>query len=164
MADRKLKALMFFSFAYGGFLLLLFLAQAYFMLWRHEFLPLDFQRRPGSTPQLPGEPLGFLLSPQNAFYAVSGLAFIINGYMLWTHTTDRTKKAARHEVLNAVLTDEEKLAFEKLRDSDGELTQKELSIKLGFSAVKTHRVVARLQAKGVLETKPFGMTNKVILK
>ena len=52
----------------------------------------------------------------------------------------------------------------KLREAGGKLTQKELSTRTGFSAVKTHRIIRRLKLKGAVETHAFGMTNLVMLK
>ncbi len=53
---------------------------------------------------------------------------------------------------------------EEEREAGGKLTQKELSVKAGFSPVKTHRVIHRLKSKGAVETHAFGMTNMVVLK
>ena len=153
--------MMLFSFAYGGFLLLAYVFQVYLIFWRNEFLPVMPFRR-ASAEAL--EPTGALLSPVSVFLLLTGIAFILNGYLLLRLSTRRARQEAKNDVFSFVFTPDEKLAFTKLQEAGGEMTQKELSLKTGFSAVKTHRVVFRLQSKGAVETHPFGMTNKLVIK
>ncbi len=48
-------------------------------------------------------------------------------------------------------------------DAHGTMLQKDISWKIGFSRVKTHRVLARLIRRGVVYTEKYYNTNKIIL-
>ena len=165
--SKRLKALMVFSFVYGGFLFLLFLLQVYSIFWRREFLPFVSSRRFEGNPEgarQPFDPVSMLLSPISILHLITATAFLINGFWLWRFLSEKSRAEAKDEVYSFVLTDDEKLALGKLRESGGRLTQKDLSVKTGFSPVKAHRVVGRLKSKGAIETQAFGMTNMVVLK
>jgi uncharacterized membrane protein len=95
---------------------------------------------------------------------LTGLLFLANGYFLLKHLGAEEKKETRKFILSSLLTDEEKEAFDYLAGRGGEATQKQLSTDLGFSAVKTYRVLKRLEGKKVLKSFPYGMTKKIVLE
>jgi hypothetical protein len=186
-SPKHLKVLMLFSLIFGGFLALLYLAQLYSIFWRHEFLSfmpgrgggyfeeprqiitsspeaLNGTFRPFTRPSIALDPLSLILSPFNLLHLLTAVAFLANGYYLWRFLNAHNRAEAKDEVYAFVLSDEEKQAVAKLREAGGKLTQKDLSVKTGFSAVKTHRIVNRLKGKGAVETHAFGMTNMVVLK
>jgi hypothetical protein len=185
---------MWFSFIFGGFLLALYLLQAYSVVWGRDAFPgiQGLPGMPGNTGGLGGRqfngtggyngsvfmienlsgeyrrplepsPYSVLFSPISFVFLVAGIAFIINGYVLWELTTKRKVDKAKHDVYSTILTGDELAVYNCLSKEGGELTQKELSRATGFSPVRTHRVLHRLKSKGVLSIVPFGMTNKIIL-
>jgi uncharacterized membrane protein len=63
-----------------------------------------------------------------------------------------------------LLREDEKKTVRALRDHQGELLQSELVLQLGFSKVKTTRIVASLERKGVIEKHRHGLTNRLKLQ
>jgi len=63
-----------------------------------------------------------------------------------------------------LLTEDEKKIVENLEKNDRSMTQKDLVIESGFSKVKIHRVLKRLQAKKILSKYDYGMTNRIRLE
>ncbi|MCS7129724.1 MAG: helix-turn-helix domain-containing protein [Candidatus Caldarchaeum sp.] len=61
------------------------------------------------------------------------------------------------------LTAEEKAVVEYLTRSGGEAEQKEIAKALGYSRLKTHRLIASLRRRNIVEVKPHGRTNLVKL-
>ncbi|MCS7138391.1 MAG: hypothetical protein NZ941_08515 [Candidatus Caldarchaeum sp.] len=61
------------------------------------------------------------------------------------------------------LTVEEKAVVEYLTRSGGEAEQREKAKALGYSRLKTHRLIASLRRRNVVEVKPHGRTNIVKL-
>ncbi len=157
---KALKTIAFASLAYGGFLVLLYLLQLYFVFWRHEFLPFFGERVP---PRVLAEPAA-ALSPSSLLQLLSGLLFLANGVILLRFINSHSREQARDETLALLLTGEEKTLVACLKRAGGALTQKEISMQTGFSRVKTHRLVTRLKNKGLLSVHAFGMTNKVMLE
>jgi hypothetical protein len=62
------------------------------------------------------------------------------------------------------LKDEEGIVYRQILDAGGEMLQKNISEKTGFSAVKTTRTLNRLEQKRLIERKSYGVTNKVVLR
>jgi uncharacterized membrane protein len=60
-----------------------------------------------------------------------------------------------------VLKADERAALEVLRNSGGRCLQKDITYKAGLSKLKTHRVVARLAERGVIQVKKVGKTNEI---
>ncbi|MCS6769941.1 MAG: helix-turn-helix domain-containing protein, partial [Candidatus Caldarchaeum sp.] len=52
---------------------------------------------------------------------------------------------------------------EYLTRSGGEAEQKEIAKALGYSRLKTHRLIASLRRRNIVEVKPHGRTNLVKL-
>ncbi|MCX8153624.1 MAG: hypothetical protein N3E52_04235 [Candidatus Bathyarchaeota archaeon] len=61
------------------------------------------------------------------------------------------------------LTDEERRIIEVLKAHDGKYLQKYLRKEAELSRLKTHRILARLAARGIVKLERFGNTNQVIL-
>jgi hypothetical protein len=70
----------------------------------------------------------------------------------------------RYEETLKALVDDEYTIYKEVYDGRGEMLQKALSEKTGLSGVKVTRVLNRLEQKGLIERKSYGMTNKVVLK
>ena len=59
---------------------------------------------------------------------------------------------------------DERRVCEILREAGGNLLQKEIAWKTGYSKVKTHRIVYRLVKRGAVNVEKYYNTNKVSLK
>lgn len=70
----------------------------------------------------------------------------------------RTKKIEQH------LLESEYLVIKLLKDSKGEMWQKQIQIKTGFSKAKLSRVIRNLESRSLLKKMPLGNTNKIKLK
>ncbi|MFH0752148.1 MAG: hypothetical protein V1914_00965 [archaeon] len=62
------------------------------------------------------------------------------------------------------LRGDEKLIFDKVRESDGTMFQSDLVEKTGLTKVKVTRILDRLEGKKIIERRRRGMTNVIILK
>ncbi len=172
---KTLHRIAMLSYAYGGFLLLSTLMNAYMFLWRGEVRPSsEFNQSRfvlnatnaalNATRSLPDEsPVTRLVSPFSILSLVSGIGFILNGFYLSRYVKKTETRHTREFTISTMLTDDERRLFDALREKGGSATQKALSMEVGVTAVQTHRVVARLVQKKVVDVHPFGMTNKVII-
>ncbi len=93
----------------------------------------------------------------------------------YTPTPDEMKLSASHvtqthssklepdalEVVMRVLKADEKAALEVLRSAGGKCLQKDITYKTGLSKLRTHRVVARLAERGVIQVRRIGKTNEI---
>ena len=70
----------------------------------------------------------------------------------------------RRDVIDSMILPDEKIVIKELEKSNGELTQSELVRKTGFSKVKVHRIVRRLESLGIIKKLPYGITNKIRLE
>jgi hypothetical protein len=64
-----------------------------------------------------------------------------------------------------VLEPDERRLVEALKEAGGRMLQKEAARKIGFTRVKTHRVVARLARRGVISVQKLGKgkTNQIAI-
>ncbi len=60
-----------------------------------------------------------------------------------------------------LLKDDERQVVEALTRSGGTAFQRDLQHAIGFSKVKTHRVIARLAERRLVEVTPAGKTNRI---
>lgn len=166
---RRIRVLAYFSLIFGGFLLITQLAFLYYAIWHNEFLPIVPFRESNFTRAFPREqhvnpdPIGILLSPFSLGMFITSIAFLVNGVVIMQYLHVKELKDTRHHTVSTMLTDDEKRVFNELTRLGGEATQKELSLRTGFQAVKTHRVLTRLERRKVIRVFPFGMTNKIVL-
>ena len=65
------------------------------------------------------------------------------------------------EVVMRVVKPDERAALEILVGNGGICLQRDLTYKTGLSKLKTHRVVARLAERGIIQVKKVGRTNEV---
>ncbi len=183
---KALRILAYVSVVYGGFLLITYGAFCYSALWQREFLPIfpeaprtasglngdfgsaanfsnatGFQARPRF--RINDDPLAVAFSLQAIALLLTGIVFLVNGYFLLAHLKKKEHRDLKRFVTSSLLTDEEKAVYDDLVKSGGQATQKQLSLNTGFSPVKTYRLIKRLEAKKVVKSFPYGMTNKIIL-
>ena len=62
-----------------------------------------------------------------------------------------------------LLEPDERRVVGYLRDSGGTMLQKDISHELGFSRVKTHRVLVKLIRRGIVTAEKYYNTNKIEL-
>ena len=160
VSEKTLNKAAFVSLAFGGFLLLAYAALVYFAYWRGELLPF----MPGPRRFASENPISVVLSPYSIALLLSGIGFVLNGYMLFKYVRKKEIHSTHSTTVLSLLTDDEKKAYSTLESGNGSITQKQLSEILGFSPVKTHRVLARLEQKNLVKSYEFGMTKKIILE
>jgi len=74
---------------------------------------------------------------------------------------DSIKKDTK--IILRLLSEDERKAVSKLVDGGGKALQAEISRLPGLSKVKSHRIVKRLEKRGVVTVEDFGKTNMVRL-
>lgn len=187
-ADIKIKyfIIMILCFLYGGYAIIVFLTDVYAAFWRHEsftasLMPsgrdpdisraFDANRMRGfdlnrAAIFMRGEfnPIRAITSPISLSLLVSGIISIAAGLAIWGLMREKEIKAIKQETADNLLLPDEKKVIGALKRSGFESTQKKLSAESGLSRVQAHRVIKKLEAKGILEKHDYGMTNKIILK
>ncbi len=79
-------------------------------------------------------------------------------------TTAPTEKSQTLEAVMRVLNADEQKVINALGSSaDGAMLQKDIRWKTGLSRVKTHRVLARLAARGIVKAEKYYNTNRIVL-
>jgi len=104
-----------------------------------------------------------LTSPFLILILLGGLISIANGIAIRTLTHEREVKQLKEKLKKLYLTPEEKNILDELESAKGESTQRELTENTGYSRVKTHRILQRLESKNIIQKVPYGQTNKIIL-
>jgi uncharacterized membrane protein len=69
-----------------------------------------------------------------------------------------------HKITNNLLLPNEMLVYNLLTNSNNGLTQSKLTLECGLSKVQVHRIVKKLEDKGLIEKHKYGATNKLFLK
>ncbi|MFH1126009.1 MAG: MarR family transcriptional regulator [Candidatus Altiarchaeota archaeon] len=170
--------IMVLSFIYGGFLLATYCFMTYSILWREEVFGIPVFEGGPNMPVITGEeelmvmgphhrqvdPLKMLTSPFLMFILVGGLISIANGIAIRSLTHEKEVEQLKERLKKLYLTPEEKDILDEIEKSEGEITQKELTERTGYSRVKTHRIIERLESKKVIKKVPYGQTNKIIME
>jgi uncharacterized membrane protein len=82
-------------------------------------------------------------------------------------TTAAQTTAEKSQTLEAVMrvlnADEQKVINALGSSVDGAMLQKDIRWKTGLSRVKTHRVLARLAARGIVKAEKYYNTNRIVL-
>jgi uncharacterized membrane protein len=102
-----------------------------------------------------GEPMPLLT------YGVAAVAMIVGALIILLFQWKITHKQA-NEMLRILPSDERKLVEILLKERKIEQTY--LVAESGLSKVKVSRLLAKLEQRGVIEKKPLGNTNLIILK
>ena len=78
-----------------------------------------------------------------------------------------SEKKGRHDqqekAIDVFLNPDEKKVVTIIKATKGGVLQSDIVIKTGFSKVKAHRILKRLENKNLIKRGRFGITNKVIL-
>jgi len=172
----KHSIVMISLFLVGGFCLILYVFQLYSMLWGFETFTLVRERRIlNEPPQLnrsfPEEKfIGLpnsevvLTSPFSLMLLFVGLSSILGGISIWQLTREKELKSVKESITSLLLTPEEKAIIEELKKANGKLNQNQLVKKTGFSKVKVHRALMRLEMRKIIKKYPYGLTNKIVLE
>lgn len=77
----------------------------------------------------------------------------------------KSRLSQKSSQIESHLIESEKAVLSALKEADrGEMWQKQLQLKTGFSKAKLSRVIRNLESRNLVEKIPFGNTNKVRLK
>lgn len=108
--------------------------------------------------------IAIITSPNMLLLLIGGMISIANGLAIRHITREREVRKARAEVTQALLSPEEKQFIDELQKASGELTQRNLTEITGYSRVKTHRILQRLEAKKLVRKIANGQTNRIVLE
>lgn len=183
---KKYRILMILCLVYGGFLLITYFFMAYSIITKNEVIGIyPFQsRRFGRVfinesirierPVINEskqtiiierrEPIELLFSPLLLAFLIGGFISITSGIALWQLTRVKELKEFKAKLTSTLLTEEEKKIIKELENNNGELTQREITERTGFSRVKVHRLIEKLKAKKLIRKYEYGQTNKIILE
>ncbi len=125
---------------------------------------IDIPNRGVTPSSYGGTQLDILLSPLMLLFLMGGLLSTIGGISLWSITRKKEIREVENNLKDILLTEEEKQIIKELEDASEELTQRELTERTGFSRVKIHRVISKLESKKLIKKYPYGQTNKIILE
>ena len=109
-------------------------------------------------------PIDILISPSLIFNLIGGLISIAGAITIRSLTHTKEIKRMRKDLAELYLTDEEKEVMKEIEKAGAEVTQKELTDRTGYSRVKMHRIIQKLEAKKIIRKIPCGQTNKIILE
>jgi uncharacterized membrane protein len=113
-----------------------------------------------------------------AYYFVlpllGGVLLALSGTTLMKQSSDHMQRSyasagkekfvkERSRMLDVMLSSDEKKVLEMIKESSNGALQSELVIKSGFSKVKMHRVLKKLEGKELIKRGRFGITNKVFM-
>jgi uncharacterized membrane protein len=164
-------------FLVGGFSFFLYMFQVYSVFWGTETSasvremeiqnnsPLQINRsflRDGFREPL--KPESLLTSPFNLILLLAGITSTIGGISVWQLTREKELKSIKENITSLLLTPEEKAIIEELKKANGRLNQNQLVRKTGFSKVKVHRALVRLETRKIIKKYPYGLTNKIVLE
>jgi hypothetical protein len=110
------------------------------------------------------DPMEALLSPYMLLSLFGGIICITNGLAVRQLTHEKEIKKLKADLADLYLSAEEKQVMEELNKASGELTQKNLTELTGFSRVKTHRIIQKLESKKLVRKIPNGQTNKILIE
>ncbi|NOX71512.1 MAG: hypothetical protein GXO64_02325 [Candidatus Micrarchaeota archaeon] len=109
-------------------------------------------------------------SPFYNFYLIPFSAFIglLIGtiiYYLMSDEVEQKKETAKKNtrIILRFLTPEDRKVIDILLENGGSVPQYELSRLPGLNKVKTHRILAKLEQKGIISKEQYGKINKIIL-
>jgi len=104
---------------------------------------------------------------------VGGIILIIAGITLLNIEFGEIRIRNKQEIKKAVRTSEIKVTGKMLNKNDreildmisanGQMLQSDIVVKSGFSKVKVHRIIRKLENIGIIKSTRFGITNKIML-
>ncbi|MEM5799326.1 MAG: MarR family transcriptional regulator [Candidatus Aenigmatarchaeota archaeon] len=113
-----------------------------------------FERRPNEL----------LVMPFSFIFLIAGIVSVFSGIAILNILKIKEIEKTKKDIINILLSPEEKIVIDVIKKNGGNLTQKEISEITGYSRVKVHRIVKSLEIKNIIEKREYGMTNKIWLK
>ncbi|MBI2559230.1 MarR family transcriptional regulator [Candidatus Woesearchaeota archaeon] len=152
---------------YGGVVLLIFIYASYFFYSRTRFIPtsemgnltMPYRIARQATRFRPGLSVIALI-----LTFIGSLISIASGVFLIRLLREKETKELKRDVIESMVTPDEKIVITELENNNGALTQSELVKNTGLSKVKVHRIVKRLESLGIIKKYPYGLTNKIKLE
>jgi uncharacterized membrane protein len=175
-------------FLVGGFSLFLFIFQIYSAFWRSEsistfmegngnytFVPRDYEVRGNLPPMGSGmniianntrirPPMDILSSPFSFMLLIVSILSILGAISIWQLVREKELKSVKEDITSLLMSPEEKAIVEELKKANGKMNQNQLVMKTGFTKVKVHRALARLETRKIIKKYPYGVTNKIVLE
>lgn len=108
-----------------------------------------------------------IISPHSSFSKIIWILAVLFIFVLVYLAYDKIFKSKKHSKspIESHLLESEKSVLHILKASDrGEIWQKQLQLKTGFSKAKLSRVIRNLESRNLVEKIPFGNTNKIRLR
>jgi len=104
---------------------------------------------------------------------VGGLLLVVSGLTMLKYRNYTVRQSARNRLtkrfnversnlINSMLSADERKVLSIL-NSEGGILQSELPVKSGFSKVKVHRILKKLEGMNMIKRSRFGITNKVFI-
>ena len=104
---------------------------------------------------------------------VGGLLLVVSGLTMLKYRNYTARQSARNRLtkrfnversnlINSMLSADERKVLSIL-NSEGGILQSELPVKSGFSKVKVHRILKKLEGMNMIKRSRFGITNKVFI-
>ncbi|MFA6269247.1 MAG: hypothetical protein WCW13_05885 [archaeon] len=179
---------MWVSLLYGGFAIILFLMDLYSVIWLEgsvfsqntelraidsNFISLDVNHpdnnRFDNNHSFPGGRIPFgptrnLFSPSSILVLVSGIISLASGLTIMNILRKHEIKKIKQETADYLLLPDEKKVIEVLKEGGYSLPQNKITKESGLNKVQVHRVLKRLESKGLIEKHEYGLTNKIVLK
>ena len=178
-AKNRHKIVMWLCILFGGFTIILFGLDLYSAVWlggsflatqtdtrvidsntsfardiNHDFPPQRELRNP----------LMQITSPTSVLTLASGLISLAAGFTIWGITREKEIRKIRQETADYLLLPDEKKVIDVLKRNDYALAQSRIVKDSGLTKVQVHRVIKKLEAKGLIEKHEYGLTNKIVLK
>jgi len=176
---------MWLCILYGGFAIILFAFDLYSAMWlgssmfsttpqireadlnRTIIIDSNFERdlnhfRPEAL-NIPS-PFRAVGSPGSIMVLVSGIISLAAGYTMWGLVREKEIKKIKQETADYLLMPDEKKVIDVLRKNNYTLAQSKIAYESGLNKVQVHRVIKRLETKGLVEKHEYGLTNKIVLK
>jgi len=186
LRGKKHSLVMWAAFLYGGFAILLFGMDLYSAAWMGsstfitapETRNFDQNRftefndtnhiadinHPRVGPPFISSPLRIITSPISILILFSGIISLACGFTIMSITREKEIKKIKQETADYLLLPDEKKIIEALKRNNYTLAQSKITIDSGLNKVQVHRVLKRLEMKGLIEKHDFGLTNKIVLK
>ncbi len=100
------------------------------------------------------------------FMVVMGLFGVLSGlivYNLMSSTIEKQKQAVRTnmDIIMKFLTAEDREVVRLLLEKEGMTTQSEIARLPGMSRLKAHRIVKKLEERGIIHVEKYGKINMV---
>ena len=175
---RTPTIVMLLCLAYGGFAVMLFILDIYSAIWsgssflspaqqsrfadQNRFESADINRI--GPPSFTFSPVRIISSPVSLLVLFSGIISLIAGITIWRITREHEIRKIKTETAEYLLLPDEKKVIAALKANDYALAQSQITRNSGLSKVQVHRVIKRLESKGLIEKHAFGLTNKIVLK